>query len=101
MGIIYTGKFNNGIEEELYMDIYSFGEIVLEIITNGRLTNAGSNIQGQPRDGLLREICNENEIGSSSSLLEKIKLVLDVALLCTRTSPSDRPSMDDVLKFLS
>ncbi|KAJ0091292.1 hypothetical protein Patl1_14812 [Pistacia atlantica] len=95
-----SGEFNNAIKEELYMDIYGFGEIILEILSNGRLTNAGTSIQSKPRDGLLREICSENEVGLSSSLQEDIKLILDVALLCTRTTPCDRPSMDDALKFL-
>ncbi|CAK7324906.1 unnamed protein product [Dovyalis caffra] len=36
-----TGKLNSAIKEELYMDIYRFGEIVLELLTNGRLANAG------------------------------------------------------------
>ncbi|XP_044471289.1 leucine-rich repeat receptor-like protein kinase TDR [Mangifera indica] len=96
-----SGEFNNTIKEELYMDIYGFGEIILEILTNGRLTNAGTSIRNKPRESLLREICNDNEVGSSSSLQEEIKLVLDVALLCIRTTPSDRPSMNDTLKFLS
>ncbi|KAJ0031251.1 hypothetical protein Pint_14680 [Pistacia integerrima] len=95
-----SGEFKNAIKEELYMDIYGFGEIILEILSNGRLTNAGTSIQSKPRDGLLREICSDNEVGLSSSLQEEIKLVLDVALLCTRTTPCDRPSMDDALKFL-
>lgn len=98
---IYSGEFNNTIKEELYMDIYGFGEIILEILTNGRLTNAGTSIRNKPRESLLREICNDNEVGSSSSLQEEIKLVLDVALLCIRTTPSDLPSMNDTLKFLS
>lgn len=83
------------------MDVYCFGEIILEILTNGRLTNAGSSLQNKPLDGLLGEMYNENEVGSSSSLQDEIKLVLDVALLCTRSTPSDRPSMEEVLKLLS
>ena len=83
------------------MDIYNFGEIILEILTNGRLTNAGASIQSKPRDVLLGEIYNENEAGSTNSLQEEIKLVLDVALLCTRSRPADRPSMEDALKLLS
>ncbi|XWS70361.1 hypothetical protein CRYUN_Cryun03dG0041500 [Craigia yunnanensis] len=96
-----TGQFNAAIKEELYMDIYNFGEIILEILTNGRLTNAGASIQSKPRDVLLGEIYNENEAGSTNSLQEEIKLVLDVALLCTRNRSADRPSMEDALKLLS
>ncbi|KAL5772786.1 hypothetical protein ACOSP7_012404 [Xanthoceras sorbifolium] len=98
-----SGEFNNAIREELCMDIYDFGEIVLEVLTNGRLTNAGSSIQNKPRDVVLREMYMDNEVGGdpANSLQEEIKLVLDVALLCTKTNPSDRPSMEDALKLLS
>ncbi|GAY56720.1 hypothetical protein CUMW_174040, partial [Citrus unshiu] len=98
---VARGEFYNAMKEEMYMDVYGFGEIILEILTNGRLTNAGSSLQNKPIDGLLGEMYNENEVGSSSSLQDEIKLVLDVALLCTRSTPSDRPSMEEALKLLS
>ncbi|KAL5547663.1 hypothetical protein UlMin_002894 [Ulmus minor] len=96
-----TGEITSAIKEELYMDIYNFGEILLEIVTNGRLTNAGESIQNKPEQVLLTEIYRENEVGSSNSIQEEIKLVLQVALLCTRSRPADRPSMEDALKLLS
>ncbi|EEF38874.1 leucine-rich repeat receptor-like protein kinase TDR [Ricinus communis] len=98
-----TGEIlNSRIKEELYMDIYSFGEIILEILTNGRMANAGGSIQSKPKEVLLREIYNENEASSSSeSMQEEIKQVLEVALLCTRSRPADRPPMEDALKLLS
>ncbi|GKU87157.1 hypothetical protein SLEP1_g1601 [Rubroshorea leprosula] len=97
-----TDQFNDVIKEEVYMDIYSFGEIILEILSNGRLTNAGVGIQSKPRDVLVREIYKDNEAASSNvAVQEEIKVVLEVALLCTRSRPSDRPSMEDALKLLS
>ncbi|GLT25413.1 hypothetical protein SLA2020_005440 [Shorea laevis] len=97
-----TGQFSDLIKEELYMDVFSFGEMILEILTNGRLTNAGAGIQIKSRDVLLREINKDNEaVATIISLQEEIKLVLEVALLCTRSRPSDRPSMEDALKLLS
>ncbi|KAK0572143.1 hypothetical protein LWI29_026806 [Acer saccharum] len=100
-----SGEFNNAIREELCMDIYGFGEIIVEVLTNGRLTNGGSSIQNKPRDVVLREIYMDNEVvgdhdPTNSLQEEEIKLVLDVALLCTKTNPSDRPSMEDALKLL-
>lgn len=84
------------------MDIYSFGEIILEILSNGRLTNAGVSIQSKPRDVLVREIYKDNEAASSNvAVQEEIKVVLEVGLLCTRSRPSDRPPMEDALKLLS
>ena len=97
-----AGEFKIALQEELYMDIYEFGELILEILTNGRLTSAAITIHNTPMDALLREIYHENyEVDSSNSFQEEIKLVLEVALLCTRSTPSDRPSMEDALKLLS
>lgn len=96
-----AGELNTAIKEELYADVYNFGELILEILTNGRQKNGGVTIQNKPNELLLREIYNENEAGSSPSVQEEIKLVYEVSLLCTRSRPSDRPSMDDALKLLS
>ncbi|RDX71870.1 Leucine-rich repeat receptor-like protein kinase TDR, partial [Mucuna pruriens] len=93
-------EYDEATKEELCMDIYKFGEMILEILTGGRLTNAGASIHSKPLEVLLREIYNENEASSASSLQE-IKLVLEVAMLCTRSRSSERPSMEDVLKLLS
>ncbi|KAJ7979650.1 Leucine-rich repeat receptor-like protein kinase [Quillaja saponaria] len=96
-----TGDFHETLNEELYMDVYNFGEIILEILTDGRLTNAGESIHNIPREVLLRDIYHENEVSSACALQEEIKLVLGVALHCTRSRPSDRPSMGEALKLLT
>ncbi|OIV98497.1 hypothetical protein TanjilG_18781 [Lupinus angustifolius] len=93
-------EHNEAMQEELCMDIYKFGEMILEILTSGRLTNAAASIHSKPWEVLLRETYNENEVSSASSLQE-IKLVLEVAKLCTRSRSSDRPSMEETLKLLS
>ncbi|KAB2027721.1 hypothetical protein ES319_D05G051300v1 [Gossypium barbadense] len=97
------GRSSEAIKDELYMDIYRFGEIILEILTNGRLTNGGEIVQSKPQDVVLREMYSENEAtdDSANSLQDEIKQVVDVALLCTRSRPADRPSMKDALKLLS
>ncbi|KAJ6296211.1 hypothetical protein OIU78_024116 [Salix suchowensis] len=94
-----TGELSSSIKEELYMDIYRFGEITLQILTN--LANAGGTIHSKPKEVLLREIYSENQTGSTGSTQEEIKMFLEVALLCLRSRPSDRPSMEDALKLLS
>ena len=96
--ILETGQFNDAIKEELYMDIYNFGEIILEILTYGRLTNAGPSTQSKPRDVLLREIYNDNEADCTNSWQEEIKPVVDVALLCTRSRPADRRCIEASLR---
>ncbi|KAL4282450.1 hypothetical protein GQ457_16G000990 [Hibiscus cannabinus] len=89
------------IREELYKDIYNFGEIILEILTNGRLIKGGQSIHSKPKDAVLREMYHENEADSTNSLRDEIKLVVDVAMLCTKSRAADRPSMEDALKLLS
>ncbi|KAE8693621.1 dicer-like protein 4-like isoform X1 [Hibiscus syriacus] len=96
-----TGESNDAIKEELYKDIYNFGEIILEIVSNGKLINGGASIHSKPKDDVLREIYRENEAESANSLQEEIKGVVDVALICTRSSAVDRPSIEDALKLLS
>ncbi|KAG6625704.1 leucine-rich repeat receptor-like protein kinase TDR [Carya illinoinensis] len=97
-----TGEFHSAaIKEELYMDVYNFGDIILEILTNGKSTNTGTSFHNKPREVLLREIYNENEVYSNITVQEEIKLVLEVAFLCTRSRTCDRPSMEDALKMLS
>ncbi|XP_024028324.1 leucine-rich repeat receptor-like protein kinase TDR [Morus notabilis] len=96
-----TGEFSSTIKEELYMDMYRFGEMLLEILTNGRSTNAEVSIQNKPIEVLFADVLGDNEVGSSTSIQEDIKVVLEVALLCTRSRPTDRPTMEEALKLLS
>ncbi|KAI5310920.1 PREDICTED: leucine-rich repeat receptor [Prunus dulcis] len=58
-------------------------------------------VLGRSREVVLREIYNENEVGMDVSVREEIKLVLEVATLRTRSRPSDRPSMENILNLLS
>ena len=97
---LWSGEFTSNTKDELYTDIYRYGEILLEILSNGRLTNAVATTQNKPTEVVLMEVLRENEVGSSSSIQEEIKLVLEVALLCT-SGQTDRPSMEDALKLLS
>ncbi|KAG4195154.1 hypothetical protein ERO13_A06G096000v2 [Gossypium hirsutum] len=97
-----TGEFNDAIKDELYKDIYNFGELILEILTNGKVIKGGASIQSKPKDVVLREMYDENEAGSTNSLQEdEMKQVVDVALLCTKSRAVDRPSIEDALKLLS
>ncbi|XP_068652088.1 leucine-rich repeat receptor-like protein kinase TDR [Aristolochia californica] len=95
-----TGETDTGVEKELSTDIYSCGELLLEVLTNGRLKNSGEVLQSKPQEAVLREMYNENAGGCTHAEKVEIKLVLQVALMCTRSSPSDRPSMKDVQKLL-
>ncbi|KAG9456243.1 hypothetical protein H6P81_000751 [Aristolochia fimbriata] len=99
--ILNKGETDMGVEKEMSRDIFCLGELLLEVLTNGRLQNSGELLQSEAQESILREVYNENAGGCNDAEKEEIKLVLEVALLCTRSSQSDRPSMDDVLKLLS
>lgn len=88
------------IRDELDMDVYTFGELVLEVLTEGRLGNAEVAMRSLRREDLIREINKEGGISPSSSLHEDLKSAVEVALLCTRSRPSDRPTMKDAVKLL-
>ncbi|CAN0838546.1 Leucine-rich repeat receptor-like protein kinase TDR [Linum grandiflorum] len=96
-----TGEFNGPLKDELCNDIYSFGEIILEILSNGRLTKAGSGTQNKPIEVLLKEMYSMNESVTLDSTKREMKQALEVALLCTRSRSPDRPTMADALKLLS
>lgn len=98
--VLGTGEPETDIEE-IYRDIFSFGEILLEILTNGRLLHLGGSIDSKPKENILREIYDENEGDVTEELREEIKLAVEVAMLCTRSMSSDRPSMEDVMRLLS
>ncbi|CAM8911470.1 unnamed protein product [Rhodiola kirilowii] len=96
-----AGEFRTSTKEELSMDVYNFGVVMVEILTNGRLIRAGESMRGKPSEVLLREVYKDNEAQSNRSVQERIKKFVDVALRCTKTRPSERPSMEDVLQLLS
>ncbi|KAL1553749.1 leucine-rich repeat receptor-like protein kinase TDR [Salvia divinorum] len=93
-----TGGFITSLRDELDMDVYNFGELILEVLTNGKVGNASQSLQ---KEDLMRRVGDDNNIVPSSSLHEGMKSVVEVALLCTRSIPSHRPSMQDALKLLS
>ncbi|KAK4382653.1 LRR receptor kinase SERK2 [Sesamum angolense] len=86
---------------ELHMDVYNFGELILEVLTNGRLANASETARNTQREDLVREVAVENGIVHSSLFQDEVKSAIEIALLCTRSRPSDRPSMQEALKLLS
>lgn len=97
-GLVSSDQMNDVIRAEQQKDIYSFGELVLEILTNGKLRDAGRLVHNnKPKDVLLREVYAENENGFE----QEVKRVVEVALLCISSNQSERPSMEDALRFLS
>lgn len=91
-------------------DIYSFGVVLLEILTGRRSVDSefgdAINIVDwvrskiQTKEGIA-EVLDQNVGASCGSVQEEMMLVLRVALLCTTRCPADRPSMRDVVSMLS
>ncbi|XAR51422.1 Non-specific serine/threonine protein kinase [Bertholletia excelsa] len=100
-------------------DVYSFGVVLLELITGKRPNDesfgenkdivrwireaVSSSSLEEERDGPfvgLNQLIDQR-LDPSTSNHEEIEKVLNVALLCTSTFPSNRPSMRRVVELLS
>ncbi|CAD5335538.1 unnamed protein product [Arabidopsis thaliana] len=90
-------------------DIYSYGVILLEIITGKRSVEPefgeGNSIVDWVRSKLktkedVEEVLDKSMGRSCSLIREEMKQMLRIALLCTSRSPTDRPPMRDVLLIL-
>ncbi|XP_071734321.1 uncharacterized protein [Rutidosis leptorrhynchoides] len=90
-------------------DIYSFGVVLMEIISGKTSVNSefgdGNSIVDWVRSKMktkegIRDVLDKNAGASCSSVREEMMLLLRVALLCTSRNPADRPSMRDVVSML-
>jgi serine/threonine protein kinase len=89
-------------------DIYSYGVVLMELITGRRAVEAefgeGQDIVGWVRDKIrsntVEEHLDQNVGGRCAHVREEMLLVLRVAVLCTARAPRDRPSMRDVITML-
>lgn len=93
-------KMEVKLREEFLNDIYNFGEILLEILTNGSMTYNGKSQWNKPREDTPDEIYSYYNDPSDAQRKE-IEVIFQLALKCTRSAPSDRPSMADLLSVLS
>ncbi|KAJ4774691.1 Leucine-rich repeat receptor-like protein kinase family protein [Rhynchospora pubera] len=92
-------------------DVYSYGVVLLEILTGRRSVEAeygeGNSIVDWVRskiqraaDGRAWEVLDPTAGVQCTEVRKEMTLMLRVALLCTSKSPDDRPSMRDVLLML-
>ncbi|XP_019185297.1 PREDICTED: cysteine-rich receptor-like protein kinase 2 [Ipomoea nil] len=91
------------------VDIYSFGVVILEIISGRRSTE----IRVEPVTEYLLELAwklyeNEEHLGLVDKSLgpneykaEEVKRMLEIALVCTQSPSNLRPSMSEVMGMLS
>ncbi|VAI41767.1 unnamed protein product [Triticum turgidum subsp. durum] len=90
-------------------DIYSYGVVLMELITGRRPVETAAFGEGQDVVGWVREKIRSNTVeehldplvgGGCAHVREEMLLVLRIAVLCTAKLPRDRPSMRDVLTML-
>ncbi|XP_062164555.1 receptor-like protein kinase HSL1 [Alnus glutinosa] len=95
----YTAKVNEKI------DVYSFGVVLLELAT-GRDAQSGDEHMSlaewawwhyKERKSIADALDNEIK---KACYLEEMSSVFKLGLMCTGTSPSTRPSMEEVLQIL-
>ncbi|GER33665.1 leucine-rich receptor-like protein kinase family protein [Striga asiatica] len=88
--------FGISLSDELHMDVYNFGKLILEVVTGGKLANAYDTTKSKSED-LIAEVARANANFISVLSQDDVKLVVEVALLCMNS----RPSMQDVVKLLT
>lgn len=92
-------------------DVYAFGMLVMEVISGKKPSDRHEFSEGEGLkiwvmkcfgEGRVHVVVDEKmEAGWGEHDIEKIKLVLQVALLCSRDSYTDRPVMETVIKYLN
>ncbi|KAJ7982534.1 Leucine-rich repeat receptor-like protein kinase [Quillaja saponaria] len=91
-------------------DIYSFGVVLMEILSGKRSVDAefgdGNSIvdwirsKMKTKNGIKYDILDKNVGAGCASVREEMLQMLKIALLCTSRNPADRPSMRDVVLML-
>ncbi|EPS57652.1 hypothetical protein M569_17166, partial [Genlisea aurea] len=84
------GGFIRSLMEKLYADVYSYGELILATVTNGRRVSWTST------EALISEMGVLPPCGGGT----QVRRAVEVAFSCIRRRPADRPSMQDVVKIL-
>nr|GMC83233.1 cysteine-rich receptor-like protein kinase 10 [Ipomoea batatas] len=104
-GVVYKGEIS------IKTDVYSFGMLILEIISGHRISNF-QNEESTNDDELLSYAWTHWKGGSASNVIDpmlsgikspvdEITKCIHIALLCVQESVADRPKMIEVLQMLN
>ncbi|KAI3454183.1 hypothetical protein Pfo_010846 [Paulownia fortunei] len=84
-------------------DVYSYGIVLLELLTGWKAVDNESNLHHL----ILAKAANnsvmdtvDHEISETCKDLGEVKKVFQLALLCAKRQPSDRPTMHEVVRVL-
>ncbi|KAK4799737.1 hypothetical protein SAY86_025102 [Trapa natans] len=84
-------------------DVYSFGIVLLELLTGKKAVDNECNllhlILSKANDDTIMEAVDP-EVSVTCVDISHVKKVFQLALLCTKRHPSDRPSMHEVARVL-
>ncbi|CAN0902616.1 LRR receptor-like serine/threonine-protein kinase ERL2 [Linum grandiflorum] len=84
-------------------DVYSFGIVLLELLTGKKAVDNDSNlhqlIMSKADDNTIMEAV-DSEVSVTCVNVNHIRKSLQLALLCTKKNPSERPTMHEVVRVL-
>ncbi|XP_059629879.1 MDIS1-interacting receptor like kinase 2-like [Cornus florida] len=111
----FAGTFGYAAPELAYTmevnekcDVYSFGVLILEVITGkhpGKLISSLSSSSSPPtllvRDILLRNVLDQRLSPPAEQVAEELVFITKLAFACLHVNPQSRPTMGNVSKELS
>ncbi|XP_057528874.1 probable LRR receptor-like serine/threonine-protein kinase At5g10290 isoform X2 [Amaranthus tricolor] len=108
MGHIAPEYLSTGKSSER-TDVFGYGIMLLELVTGQRALDFSrlgeqdellllDHVKKLEREKKLDAIVDKNL--NNEFIIEEVEMIIQVALLCTQSSPEDRPAMSDVVRML-